>query len=168
MFVMKEEQLLTWNDWYKNTVLWNKKNYLLFGNQKVIRSCYRTVPSAISEIFSEFLIFCNLSEIIVKYEKRGKYLPILHEATCGNYFIVKCLLKSNVAWVILIASSLLNIIHKKVEAKIASMNNLVIFLFVYFNSSMFTLFICFVLEVLFQKFDYAPTKLSISLRWHTL
>ena len=26
----------------------------------LINSCYRTVPSAIWEIFSEFLIFCNL------------------------------------------------------------------------------------------------------------
>ena len=42
------------------------------------------------------------SDIIAKYEKRGKYLPILHEATCDNYLIVKCLLKSNVAWVILL------------------------------------------------------------------
>ena len=55
--------------------------------------CYHTVPSATWEIFSEFLIFCNL--LIVKYEKRGKYLPILHEATWDNYFIVKYLLKSN-------------------------------------------------------------------------
>ena len=30
------------------------------ANQKMIRSCYRTVPSAIWEIFSEFLIFCSL------------------------------------------------------------------------------------------------------------
>ena len=30
------------------------------ANQKIIRSRYRTVPSAIWEIFSEFLIFCNL------------------------------------------------------------------------------------------------------------
>ena len=44
------------------------------ANQKIIRSCYRTVPSAIWEIFSEFLI-------TAKYEKRGKYLPILEEAT---------------------------------------------------------------------------------------
>ena len=29
------------------------------------------------------------SKIIAKYEKRGKYLPILHEATCDNYFSVK-------------------------------------------------------------------------------
>ena len=56
------------------------------ANQKMIRSCYRTVPSAIWEIFSEFLI-------TAKYEKRGKYLPILEEATCDNYFIVKCLFK---------------------------------------------------------------------------
>ena len=48
-----------------------------------------------------FLIFCSLftslyaSEIIAKYEKRGKYLPILQEAMYDNYFIVKCLLRSN-------------------------------------------------------------------------
>ena len=48
-----------------------------------------------------FLIFCSLftslcaSEIIAKYEKRGKYLPILHEAIYDNYFIVKCLFRSN-------------------------------------------------------------------------
>ena len=29
------------------------------------------------------------SKIIEKYEKPGKYLPILHEATCDNYFIVQ-------------------------------------------------------------------------------
>ena len=32
-------------------------------------------------------------EITAKYEKRGNYLPILHEAACDNYFIVKCLSK---------------------------------------------------------------------------
>ena len=47
-----------------------------------------SVPCVIWEIFSEF-------EIATKYEKRGKYLAILHEATCDNYFIAKCLLKSN-------------------------------------------------------------------------
>ena len=45
--------------------------------------CYHKVPSAIWKIS--------------KYQKRGKYLPILQAATCGNYFIVKCLLKSNMA-----------------------------------------------------------------------
>ena len=63
-----------------------------------LRSCYRTVLGAIWEIFSEFFMFCNLfHKSLGEYEKRGKYLPILHEATCDNYFIVKCLLKSNVA-----------------------------------------------------------------------
>ena len=28
-------------------------------------------------------------QITAKYEKQGKYLPILHEETCDNYFIVK-------------------------------------------------------------------------------
>ena len=32
----------------------------MFKELKELRSCYRTVPSAIWEIFSEFLIFCNL------------------------------------------------------------------------------------------------------------
>ena len=75
----------------------------------IISSCYRTVPIAIWEIFSEFLIFCNLT---AKYEKRGKYFPRLHEATCDNYFIVKCL--SNKMYqelsYLLIVSGLLNII----------------------------------------------------------
>ena len=48
---------------------------------------------------------CNMVNIfrvsdIIKYEKRGKYLPIMPEAKYDNYFIVKCLLKSNVAGVI--------------------------------------------------------------------
>ena len=55
-------------------------------NASSMCSCYRTVPNAIWEIFSKFLIFV---EIIAKYQKRGKYLPIMHEATCDNYFIVK-------------------------------------------------------------------------------
>ena len=41
-----------------------------------------------------FRIF-HILQLIAKYEKRGKYLPILYEVTCDNYFIVKCLLKSN-------------------------------------------------------------------------
>ena len=42
------------------------------------------------------------NELIEKYEKLRKCLPILHEAMCDNYFIVKCLLKSNIARVILL------------------------------------------------------------------
>ena len=68
-------------------------------------SCYHTMPSAICKLFSEFLIFCNLFEIIAKYEKRGKYLPIMQEATCDNYFTVKCFLKSNIATIYLLTNS---------------------------------------------------------------
>ena len=47
----------------------------------------------------------QLSHILLpKFEKRGKYLPILLEATCDNYFIVKCLLKLNVARIILLTT----------------------------------------------------------------
>ena len=45
-----------------------------------------------------------LQQIIAKYEKRGKYMLILHEATCDNYFVVKWLLKSNVARTILLTN----------------------------------------------------------------
>ena len=64
------------------------------------------------ENISEFLIFCNLfheslgKKTISRYEKRGKYLPRLHEATRDNYFIVKYLLKSNVARVIVLTYQL--------------------------------------------------------------
>ena len=53
-------------------------------------------PSAIWEMFSEFLMFCNI-KIIAKYQKQGKYLQILHEAAFDNYFIVEDLLKSHAA-----------------------------------------------------------------------
>ena len=46
---------------------------------KEISSCYRKVLSAIWEMFSKFLIFCNLFfRQVKKYEKQGKYLPILY------------------------------------------------------------------------------------------
>ena len=53
--------------------------------------------------FPSFSCFATF-EIIAKNEKRGKYLSILHEATCDNYFIIKCLLKSNVVRVILLGN----------------------------------------------------------------
>ena len=73
------------------------------------------VPSAMWEILSEVSYFATYftslqaSEITAKYEKRAKYLPILHEATCDNYFIVKSLFKKNVFY-LLIVSGLLNMI----------------------------------------------------------
>ena len=50
------------------------------------------------EIFPEFLIFYN----IANYAKLRKFLPILQETTCDNYFIVEYLFKSNVARVIIL------------------------------------------------------------------
>ena len=61
------------------------------------------MSSAIWEIYTSLYA----SKIIAKYERQGKYLSILHEAMCNNYFIVKCLLKSNVARGILIFSLML-------------------------------------------------------------
>ena len=78
-----------------------------FESEKIVSNCYRAMPIAIWQIFSKFLIFCNLfqaSEIIAKYEKRGKYLLVLQEAMCDNYFIIKCFLKLNVARVILLTN----------------------------------------------------------------
>ena len=72
-----------------------------------ISSCYRRLPSAIYEIFSKVLISLQfIFEIIAKYEKRGKYLPIFQEVTCDNYFIVICLLNSNVGIIILITNGI--------------------------------------------------------------
>ena len=57
-----------------------------------------------SSYFATYFTSIYVSEIIVKYEKRVKYLPILHEATFDNYLIVKCLLKLNVSRVILLTN----------------------------------------------------------------
>ena len=92
-----------------------------------VSSCYRTVPSVIWEYFPSFWYFATYftslqtSEITEKYEKRGKYWPILHEATLSfNTF-------SNVARVVLLTflqflSSLLSMIDKYVEAKTAKVH----------------------------------------------
>ena len=75
-----------------------------YCRQELICS-YRTVPRVIWEIFSEFLIFCNLySKNNSKIQETRQYLPILYEAMCDNYFIVKCLLKPHVARVIWLTS----------------------------------------------------------------
>ena len=44
----------------------------------------------VSQVFHILQLHCTsleASEIMVKYEQRGKYMPILHEVTCNNYFI---------------------------------------------------------------------------------
>ena len=71
------------------------------NNQYVIaitrwRFQYRKCPA-------NFLCFANCltsfqaSKIVPHYEKQKEYFPILHEAIWNNYFIVKCLLKLNMA-----------------------------------------------------------------------
>ena len=52
--------------------------------------------------FSTYFTKFQASEITAKYKKRGKYLPILQEVMCDNYFIVKCLFEPNVSRVILL------------------------------------------------------------------
>ena len=86
------------------------------------------------------------SEIIAKYEKRGNYLPILHKATCNNYFIVKCLLKSNVSRVVLLTNcielaqyNLMLIWNTKTETKTAT-TYLIWLYFVFPNSFVFSYF----------------------------
>ena len=73
-------------------------------------------------------------------------MPILHEATCDNYFTVKCLLKSNIARVIL--SSLLNITLQELTLLYSNIPQLSIsiFQFKYFVHC----FICFVFNCLLQ------------------
>ena len=71
-----------------------------------IACCYRTVSNVIWEIFSEFFIFCKLFHEPLgdwnnsKIWGTRKIFIILYKAAYDNYFIVKCLLKSNVARVI--------------------------------------------------------------------
>ena len=59
-----------------------------------------------------------MSEIKAKYEEREKYLLILHEAKCHNYFIVKCSLVTNC--IELALYSLMVNWFKYAEAKTAS------------------------------------------------
>ena len=83
--------------------------------------------------------------LIAKSEKRGKYLPILHKAMCDNYFIVKCLSKSNVSRATLHTNcieitkyNLMLTWYKKVEAKTAkakiASTNFTLLYFVFPNS----------------------------------
>ena len=46
------------------------------------------------------------NEIIAKYEKLGKYMPLLHEVTCNKYCLIKRWLNSNVATVILLSNDI--------------------------------------------------------------
>ena len=65
----------------------HKNDFWTLHPEKLIL-IYRTVPSAIWEIFSEFFSYFATYYYIAKYETRRKYLPILYEATRYSYFIV--------------------------------------------------------------------------------
>ena len=71
--------------------------------------------------FATYFTSLWASEIVAKYEKRGKYLSIWHEATCDNYLIIKCLLKSNVSRVMLLTNcielALYNLTLTKTETR---------------------------------------------------
>ena len=79
--------------------------------------------------------------------KQGEYLPILHEAPCDNYFIVKCLLQSIVARVILftlftyllhpacLTSFDANLVQTSRSEDCKFWLYVVIFLFAYFSSN---------------------------------
>ena len=108
-----------------------------------------------SPSFSQFLKFLQWTEVITKYKKRGKYLPILHETTCDNYFVVKYLLKLNVAYLLtcyltclpislnLLKYNLMLCQYRQAETKSAIAN--LTWLYFYLNISIrifCTLFIC--------------------------
>ena len=63
--------------------------------QAVVSSCHQMVPHAIWENFLRFPQFAIINNR--KIWKARKMFAILHEAICNNYFIVKCLLKLNIA-----------------------------------------------------------------------
>ena len=108
---------------------------------------------------SHFVYFLKTT---AKYKKGVKYMPILHEATCDNYFTFKCLLKSNIARVIL--SSLLNITLQELTLLYSNIPQLSIsiFQFKYFVHC----FICFVFNCLLQLIYFRTfcSKYSITFK----
>ena len=62
-------------------------------------------------LYKQVKVFTQNSKIIANNKKRGKYLAMLYEATSDNYFIIKCLLKSNIARVILLTQFNTNVLQ---------------------------------------------------------
>ena len=131
--------------------IWLRENLYVVGITRCQVQYGKYFPS-----FSYFVSYTRNEENMMKRgkslpnRKRRKYLPILHEATCENYFIVKCLLKSNVARVNLL-TYLIQFNVNLVEAEVASTN--LNWLNIYLHVSvriLCTLFICFVLDGLLQ------------------
>ena len=102
------------------------------------------MPIAIWELFSEFFIFCNLF-----HEKPGNCLPILHEATCDNYFIVKW------AWLIQFNSNFLQTLDTKTAGTDLTWSHFQTFdgfPFPYFNSNILCSVHLFCNRFIFEPF----------------
>ena len=102
-------ELLPFGFFLKETLTLLRDN---IANLKMIRNCYHTVPSAIWEIFSEFLIFCDNSKItekmrneenICQYCTRQRAITTLSLNACVNKMYQELSY-------LLIVSGLLNII----------------------------------------------------------
>ena len=69
--------------------------YILLSNLIYMDMCFCVFVVVIARYRVEFeKYFPSFSDfatyLTAKYEKQGKYMQISHEATCDNYFIVKC------------------------------------------------------------------------------
>ena len=117
-------------------------------------------------VFHMLLYFTRLKahEISCKIWETRKIFPILHlkrwhnnyllyEASCNNYFIVKCFLKSNVARVILLHQACLIWFNANlVEAKTTSTSLTWLHFYLHISIPIFcTLPICFVHDGLLQS-----------------
>ena len=105
--------------------------------------------------------------IIAEYEKQGKYLPILHEKMCDNYFIVKCLLKSNESREILLTNCIeLASKMQKQKLQVPTLSGHILYS-VHLFGIRWSFAIDLFSNVLLQTFDYfskhVPTKFLNSL-----
>ena len=104
--------------------------------------------------FATYFTSLQAKEVTAKYEKRGKYLPILQEATCDNYFIVKCLFKSNVSRVILLTNCTEFAYYNLIFTNFTQLCFLHLLTALYFHISiriLYNLFICLVFGSLLQS-----------------
>ena len=104
--------------------------------------------------FATYFTSLQAKEVTAKYEKRGKYLPILQEATCDNYFIVKCLFKLNVSRVILLTSCNEFAYYSLIFTNFTQLYFLHLLAALYFHISIrifYNLFICLVFGSLLQS-----------------
>ena len=104
-FCMNSSQLTTK---YSNHVAQYNRYYALLIDQ-IAHIYHICEKQCIEYIFR----VSHILQLILQAFKRGKYLPILHQTTCDNYFVIKCFVKLNMVSVhsyLLNASSLFNTI----------------------------------------------------------